>query len=70
MASYRALLVRTLAALPGGGMHHGCIALLQDQSQHFNVEVIVSHQEEWDPEKEPEGFVLEGETAFSGVGMF
>ncbi len=40
----RALLPRHLADLPGGGLRHGSIVTVQDQSQHFHVEVIVSHQ--------------------------
>lgn len=56
----RALLPRTLAALPDGGIRHGSIVQLSDSAQHFSVEIIVSHQEEWDEEKEPDGFALEG----------
>jgi hypothetical protein len=41
--SYAAMLPRTLAALPGGGLRHGSILTVQDQSQHFGVDIIVVH---------------------------
>jgi hypothetical protein len=41
---YRALLAKALADLPGGGLRHGSILTVQDQSQHFHVEVIITHQ--------------------------
>eukprot|EP00775_Hariotina_reticulata_P001221 gene1221-1560_t len=40
----RKLLPRTLAALPGGGLMHGSILAVGDQSQAINLDLIFSHQ--------------------------
>jgi ubiquitin-like 1-activating enzyme E1 B len=40
----QALLPRVLAQLPGGGLVHGTILEVQDQSQALDFEVIISHQ--------------------------
>lgn len=40
----RKLLPRTLAQLPGGGLVHGTIVSVQDQSQSVDFELIISHQ--------------------------
>ena len=39
-----ALLPRALALLPGGGLGHGSILNVSDESQHFSVELIISHR--------------------------
>ncbi len=44
MEAYSALLPRPMAQLPGGGLRHGSILTVQDQAQHFGVDVIVVHQ--------------------------
>ncbi|GIL50913.1 hypothetical protein Vafri_6998 [Volvox africanus] len=59
--AYTAMLSRTLASLPGGGLRHGSILTVQDQSQHFGVDVIIVHTEGLNEEEAPEGFVLEGD---------
>ncbi|KAG2449988.1 hypothetical protein HYH02_000092 [Chlamydomonas schloesseri] len=60
VAAYAALLPRPLAELPGGGLGHGAILTVQDQSQHWGVDVIIAHAEDLSPEDAPEGFILEG----------
>ncbi|KAG2429091.1 hypothetical protein HXX76_011331 [Chlamydomonas incerta] len=60
VAAYAALLPRPLAELPGGGLGHGAILTVQDQSQHWGVDVIIAHTEDLSPEDAPEGFILEG----------
>ena len=42
-AAYAALLPRPLRDLPGGGLGHGAILTVQDQSQHWGVDVIIAH---------------------------
>ncbi|EFJ49068.1 hypothetical protein VOLCADRAFT_104505 [Volvox carteri f. nagariensis] len=59
--AYTALLPRTLAELPGGGLRHGSILTVQDQSQHFGVDVIVVHTADLREEDAPEGYLLEGD---------
>ncbi|KAG2496953.1 hypothetical protein HYH03_004959 [Edaphochlamys debaryana] len=68
-AAYAALLPRPLAALPGGGLRHGTILTVQDQSQHFSVDLILTHTDSLDPEEAPEGFLLEGELPAQGQGQ-
>ncbi|GFR52084.1 hypothetical protein Agub_g14546 [Astrephomene gubernaculifera] len=60
VAAYAALLPRPLSLLPGGGLRHGSILTLQDQSQHWGVDIIIAHQEDLKEEDAPEGFILEG----------
>ncbi|GBF97588.1 SUMO-activating enzyme subunit 2 [Raphidocelis subcapitata] len=50
-----------MAALPGGGLGHGAVVSVRDQSQQFVVEVIVNHRDDLSEEQHPEGFVLEGQ---------
>lgn len=45
--SYAALLPRPLDALPGGGLRHGCLLSVQDQAQHFSVDIRIAHQVRW-----------------------
>ncbi|PNW82850.1 hypothetical protein CHLRE_06g296983v5 [Chlamydomonas reinhardtii] len=59
-AAYAALLPRPLRDLPGGGLGHGAILTVQDQSQHWGVDVIIAHTEDLSPDDAPEGFILEG----------
>ncbi|GLI62191.1 hypothetical protein VaNZ11_004782 [Volvox africanus] len=59
--AYTAMLPRTLTSLPGGGLRHGAILTVQDQSQHFGVDIIIVHTEDLNEEEAPEGFVLEGD---------
>ncbi|KAK9806335.1 hypothetical protein WJX72_010622 [[Myrmecia] bisecta] len=49
-----------LASLPGGGVRNGAILEIDDQTQHFQVQVLVSHKDDWDEEKVPEKFTLTG----------
>eukprot|EP00879_Flechtneria_rotunda_P009733 GHRR01010182.1.p1 GENE.GHRR01010182.1~~GHRR01010182.1.p1 ORF type:complete len:405 (+),score=133.43 GHRR01010182.1:2062-3276(+) len=56
----RILLPKTLASLPGGGLKHGTIVAVSDQSQAITVDLIITHQDVLDPEKHPDGFILEG----------
>ena len=58
---YEALGARALTALPSGGVVHGKILSISDYSQNLDFELMVTHREEWDEEKEPEGFLLRGE---------
>lgn len=44
VASYAAMLSRPLSSLPGGGIRHGSQVTVQDQLQHFSVELLVVHQ--------------------------
>jgi hypothetical protein len=43
-ADSRALLPRTLAALPGGGVVAGTILEVVDESQALNFEIVIAHQ--------------------------
>ncbi|GLC36066.1 hypothetical protein PLESTB_000169600 [Pleodorina starrii] len=61
VAAYAALLPRTLSALPGGGLRHGSVLTVQDQSQHFGVDIIIAHSDDLKAEDAPEGFLLEGD---------
>jgi len=61
MEQYEALGARVLTALPNGGVVNGSILSISDYSQNFDFELKVTHREEWDEEKDPEGFVLRGE---------
>jgi ubiquitin-like 1-activating enzyme E1 B len=56
---YQALLKRPLAQLPGGGLGTGSIVAVKDETQCFNLELIIVHQEEFG-EAVPEGFTLAG----------
>jgi len=58
---YASFETRALNALPGGGVVNGSILSVEDFSQDFKFELMVTHREEWDEEKEPEGFLLRGE---------
>ncbi|MEW5318053.1 MAG: hypothetical protein WDW38_009306 [Sanguina aurantia] len=61
VASYAAMLSTPLSSLPGGGIRHGSQVTVQDQAQHFSVELLLVHQELFeDEEAAPEGFLLEG----------
>lgn len=44
VAANAAHLPKHLAGLPGGGLGHGVICTVEDQSQGFSVELIISHQ--------------------------
>ena len=58
---YASLDPRTLDKLPGGGVVNGTILLIEDYSQDFKFELMVTHREDWDDEKEPDGFIVRGE---------
>ena len=58
---YEALDKRTLSALPGGGVVNGTILAVDDFSQEFTFELMVTHREEWDEENDPDGFIIRGE---------
>jgi len=57
---YAAMLPRPLSGLPDGGLKHGSILAVTDELQHFKINLIIAHQDEFDEEKVPEGFILEG----------
>ncbi|KAF8066301.1 SAE2 [Scenedesmus sp. PABB004] len=59
-ADSAAHLPKALAALPGGGLVGGTILSVTDQSQAVSLEIIITHQEAFDPETCPEGFTLDG----------
>lgn len=54
-------LPKLLAALPGGGLTHGTILEVGDQSQALNLDIVISHQGAIDLAEHPEGFILQGE---------
>lgn len=58
--SNAALLPRVLRDLPGGGVQHGALLTVEDQEQHFSVDLLVEHQEVFDEEQDVDGFILEG----------
>jgi ubiquitin-like 1-activating enzyme E1 B len=58
---YASLDPRTLDKLPGGGVVNGTILLIEEYSQDFKFELMVTHREDWDDEKEPDGFIVRGE---------
>ena len=39
-----ALLPRPLAGLPGGGLGHGALAIVRDQSQDVSLQLVIEHQ--------------------------
>ena len=43
-AANAALLPRPLADLPGGGLGHGALAVLRDQSQDVSLQLVIEHQ--------------------------
>ncbi len=43
-AANAALLPRALAALPGGGLGHGVLAAVRDQSQDVTLQLVIEHQ--------------------------
>ncbi|CAL8466635.1 g6171 [Coccomyxa elongata] len=60
VAANAAKLPIALAALPGGGLGQGVIAHVEDQVQDFKVAIEITHQDDWDEEVHPEGFILGG----------
>jgi ubiquitin-like 1-activating enzyme E1 B len=54
-------LPKLLAELPAGGVVHNTVLYIQDQRQHLKLEMVVSHQEEWDEKVHPSKFVVEGD---------
>jgi ubiquitin-like 1-activating enzyme E1 B len=61
VAHYASFDARALDKLPGGGVANGSILLIEDYSQDFKFELMVTHRADWDEEKEPDGFVVRGE---------
>ncbi|GMH42425.1 hypothetical protein BSKO_10344 [Bryopsis sp. KO-2023] len=55
-----AMLPHALEKLPGGGIKDGSIVAIKDQSQNFEVEIIVSHKGDIDEDDHPSGFILDG----------
>ena len=43
-AANAALLLRPLAGLPGGGLGHGTLAVVRDQSQDVSLQLVIEHQ--------------------------
>merc|ERR1712071_424650 len=60
--SYAVNWKKILADLPAGGIHGkvGDMVRIEDFSQNLEVDVCVWHREEWDEEKESDGFVIGG----------
>jgi hypothetical protein len=54
-AEYESNLVKTLVALPGGGMGHGSSLRIEDFTQDLEVEVIVTHKENFVVKEDEEG---------------
>ena len=56
---------KSLVNLPAGGIHGkvGDMVRVEDFFQNLEVDVCVWHREEWDEEKESDGFVIGGEAA-------
>lgn len=55
-------LTLSLAQLGGGGIKDGSVVNITDDSQgSASVDVVVTHQSEWDEEKHPQRFILEGQ---------
>ncbi|KAL3756820.1 hypothetical protein ACHAWU_000462 [Discostella pseudostelligera] len=54
-AEYASNLVKTLVALPGGGMGHGSSLRIEDFTQDLEVEVIVTHKENFVVKEDEEG---------------
>ena len=58
-------LVKILSKLPCGGMTHGSVLRLEDFSQDLEVDLCVTHQEEWEIEEGEDGteekFLVGGE---------
>ncbi|KAL7439485.1 hypothetical protein ACHAXH_004343 [Discostella pseudostelligera] len=54
-AEYESNLVKTLVALPGGGMGHGSSLRIEDFTQDLEVEVIVTHKETFVVKEDEEG---------------
>jgi ubiquitin-like 1-activating enzyme E1 B len=64
---YEAFNKRVLSALPGGGINHGTILVVEDFSQDMKFELMILHREEWDEENEPDGFLVSGEDVKANV---
>mmetsp|Transcript_8166 Transcript_8166/g.21083 ORF Transcript_8166/g.21083 Transcript_8166/m.21083 type:complete len:162 (+) Transcript_8166:199-684(+) len=46
---------------PGGGIRADTVVEVDDFAQRFEVKIIVQHKEDWDEEKDPDGYTLKGE---------
>eukprot|EP00878_Enallax_costatus_P005261 GHUV01005528.1.p1 GENE.GHUV01005528.1~~GHUV01005528.1.p1 ORF type:complete len:689 (+),score=205.63 GHUV01005528.1:3622-5688(+) len=57
----KALLGKTLASLPGGGLRNGSVVMVDDYSQVLNLNLHITHQDVIDQEQYPEGFILQGQ---------
>mmetsp|Transcript_17796 Transcript_17796/g.23061 ORF Transcript_17796/g.23061 Transcript_17796/m.23061 type:complete len:668 (-) Transcript_17796:312-2315(-) len=55
-------LPKILQELPAGGVKDGITLSIEDFSQDLTLNIIVYHREEFDEEKNPEGFLIEGST--------
>mmetsp|Transcript_31100 Transcript_31100/g.78556 ORF Transcript_31100/g.78556 Transcript_31100/m.78556 type:complete len:631 (+) Transcript_31100:110-2002(+) len=55
------LLPKMLVDLPGGGIRADTVVEVDDFAQRFEVKIIVQHKEDWDEEKDPDGYTLKGE---------
>jgi len=53
-------LPKKLAQLPCGGLIDGSSFAVEDFTQDMEVEMIVTHRDEWDEKKEPDGFIIVG----------
>ncbi|KAK9841453.1 hypothetical protein WJX74_006089 [Apatococcus lobatus] len=60
VADYAKFLGRPLHTLPAGGIKDSSVVEVSDQAQKLELSIIVTHQEEWDEEKDPEAFSLGG----------
>lgn len=43
---------------PGGGIRADTVVEVDDFAQRFEVKIIVQHKEDWDEEKDPDGYTL------------
>jgi len=55
---YEQNLNKLLCDLPAGGIKHGTQITVEDLLQNLEVFINVFHREEWDNEKEPDGFII------------
>ena len=60
IAAYERNLATTLSKLPGGGVGDGEVLSVIDDQQDVTLNLVVTHQGDWDEEKHPDGFILKG----------
>lgn len=60
-ASYAVNQPKKLQDLPAGGIKGGSMVQIEDFYQNLEVEINIIQRDEWDEEKEPDGFFIGGE---------